>query len=79
MCQRLPWKRVFSGGGCGLNAEIANEEQYRLTFNRGAVAPVAVAKTRETIRLDQDDLGWFRDEVGKAGGGNYQSLSHSTG
>lgn len=41
---------------------------------RGAVAPVPAAKTRVTIRLDQDVLDWFRDEVDKAGGGNYQSL-----
>jgi uncharacterized protein (DUF4415 family) len=41
---------------------------------RGAVVPVPAAKTRVTIRLDQDVLGWFRDEVDKAGGGNYQSL-----
>lgn len=41
---------------------------------RGAVVPVPAAKTRVTIRLDQDILDWFRDEVDKAGGGNYQSL-----
>lgn len=41
---------------------------------RGAVVPVAGGKTRVTIRLDSDVLDWFRDEVDKAGGGNYQSL-----
>lgn len=41
---------------------------------RGAVMPVPVTKTRVTIRLDQDVLDWFREEVDKAGGGNYQSL-----
>lgn len=41
---------------------------------RGAVLPVRAGKTRVTIRLDQDILDWFRDEVDKAGGGNYQSL-----
>jgi uncharacterized protein (DUF4415 family) len=41
---------------------------------RGAVVQVAAGKTRVTIRLDTDVLDWFRDEVDKAGGGNYQSL-----
>jgi uncharacterized protein (DUF4415 family) len=41
---------------------------------RGAVVPVPAGKTRVTIRLDSDVLEWFRDEVDKAGGGNYQSL-----
>jgi uncharacterized protein (DUF4415 family) len=35
---------------------------------------VAKGKTRVTIRLDDDVLEWFRDQVDKAGGGNYQSL-----
>jgi uncharacterized protein (DUF4415 family) len=35
---------------------------------------VPAGKTRVTIRLDSDVLDWFRDEVDKAGGGNYQSL-----
>jgi uncharacterized protein (DUF4415 family) len=41
---------------------------------RGAVVAVPAGKTRVTIRLDADVLDWFRDEVEKAGGGNYQSL-----
>ncbi len=41
---------------------------------RGAVLPAVAGKTRVTIRLDTDVLDWFRDEVDKAGGGNYQSL-----
>lgn len=41
---------------------------------RGAVVTVPAGKTRVTIRLDSDVLDWFRDEVEKAGGGNYQSL-----
>jgi uncharacterized protein (DUF4415 family) len=38
------------------------------------VVQVPAGKTRVTIRLDSDVLDWFRDEVDKAGGGNYQSL-----
>ena len=41
---------------------------------RGAVAPMAKGKTRITIRIDDDILEWFRNEVEEAGGGNYQTL-----
>ncbi|MGH9892368.1 MAG: BrnA antitoxin family protein [bacterium] len=41
---------------------------------RGAVVPVPKGKTRITIRLDDDVLEWFRQEVDRAGGGNYQTL-----
>ncbi len=41
---------------------------------RGAVIPVAKGKTRITIRLDEDLVSWFRDQVERAGGGNYQKL-----
>jgi len=41
---------------------------------RGAVLPAPKGKTRITIRLDSEILDWFRDEVDRAGGGNYQSL-----
>ena len=41
---------------------------------RGAVIRVPPGKTRITIRLDDDVLEWFRQQVDKAGGGNYQTL-----
>lgn len=41
---------------------------------RGAVVKTAAGKTRITIRLDDDILEWFRDQVHSAGGGNYQTL-----
>jgi uncharacterized protein (DUF4415 family) len=41
---------------------------------RGAVVKSAAGKTRITIRLDDDILAWFRQEVQKTGGGNYQTL-----
>jgi uncharacterized protein (DUF4415 family) len=44
---------------------------------RGAVDPLPAGKTRVTIRLDNDILGWFRDQVERAGGGNYQTLLNS--
>jgi uncharacterized protein (DUF4415 family) len=41
---------------------------------RGAVVAVPKTKEKITIRLDRDLLDWFRREVDRAGGGNYQSL-----
>jgi uncharacterized protein (DUF4415 family) len=41
---------------------------------RGAVVSVPKGKTRITIRLDDEILAWFRNQVQSAGGGNYQSL-----
>ena len=41
---------------------------------RGSVIPVPKGKIRITIRLDEDVIGWFRAQVEKAGGGNYQTL-----
>lgn len=41
---------------------------------RGAIDPILVGKTRITIRLDDEVLAWFREQVHAAGGGNYQSL-----
>ena len=46
-------------------------------FSRGRRGPVVKAptgKTRITIRLDDDVLAWFKSQVHKAGGGNYQTL-----
>lgn len=40
---------------------------------RGAVIPTP-GKTRITIRIDDDILDWFRAQVHKAGGGNYQTM-----
>ena len=41
---------------------------------RGPVVRVPKGKTRITIRIDDDVLAWFRDQVEQAGGGNYQTL-----
>ena len=42
--------------------------------NRGAVISTPPGKTRITIRLDDDILEWFREQVHRAGGGNYQTM-----
>ena len=41
---------------------------------RGPVLRVPPEKTRVTIRLDDDVLDWFRQQVDDAGSGNYQTL-----
>lgn len=41
---------------------------------RGAIESTPAGKTRITIRLDDEVLAWFRDQVHAAGGGNYQTL-----
>jgi uncharacterized protein (DUF4415 family) len=41
---------------------------------RGPVVPIPPGKTRITIRLDDDLIEWFKDQVHAAGGGNYQTL-----
>jgi metal-responsive CopG/Arc/MetJ family transcriptional regulator len=51
------------------------KEEYDFSDGeRGAVEPLPQGKTRITIRLDDDVLDWFRDQVHQAGGGNYQTL-----
>ena len=41
---------------------------------RGAINPTPPGKTRITIRLDDEVLAWFREQVHATGGGNYQTL-----
>lgn len=41
---------------------------------RGPIVPAPKGKTRITIRLDDDIVLWFKAQVHKAGGGNYQTL-----
>jgi uncharacterized protein (DUF4415 family) len=41
---------------------------------RGAVISVPKGKTRITIGLDEEILDWFREQVERAGGGNYQTV-----
>jgi uncharacterized protein (DUF4415 family) len=46
-------------------------------FNKGRRGPVLKpppGKTRVTIRLDNEVLEWFRQQIDDAGGGNYQTL-----
>ena len=46
-------------------------------FSAGVRGPVVApdsAKTRITIRIDNDILDWFRVRVDAQGGGNYQTM-----
>ena len=54
--------------------EDMKEEYDFSNGKRGPVEPVSQGKTRITIRLDDDILDWFREQVNLAGGGNYQTL-----
>ena len=53
---------------------MARKEYDFSKARRGAIVPVPPGKTRITIRIDNDVLEWFRRQVHRAGGGNYQTL-----
>jgi uncharacterized protein (DUF4415 family) len=44
---------------------------------RGAVVPTPKGRSRITIRIDDDLLDWFREQVNASGGGNYQTMINS--
>jgi hypothetical protein len=51
------------------------KKQYDFSrAKRGAVLAAPPDKTRITIRIDDDLLDWFRQQVHEAGGGNYQTM-----
>ena len=52
-----------------------SKEEYNFEkAKQGPVLRPAPGKTRITIRIDTDILNWFRNQVHKRGGGNYQTL-----
>lgn len=54
------------------------QNEYDFTKGtRGPVVPVPSGKTRITIRIDDDVLEWFRQQVERSEGGNYQTLMNS--
>jgi uncharacterized DUF497 family protein len=58
----------------GNTREVMKKEYDFSKGRHGAVLHVPPEKTRVTIRLDNDILEWFRQQVDDAGGGNYQTL-----
>jgi uncharacterized protein (DUF4415 family) len=55
-------------------SKAARREYDFSRAKRGPVVSVPKGKKRITIRLDEDVLEWFLEQVDRAGGGNYQSL-----
>ena len=54
---------------------MGSEEDHNFSEGRrGAVVPSPPGKTRITIRLDNEILDWFRDQVEAQGGGSYQTM-----
>jgi len=53
---------------------MSKEEYDFENAKQGPVVKPAPGKTRITIRVDTDILNWFRNQVHKRGGGNYQTL-----
>jgi uncharacterized protein (DUF4415 family) len=50
-------------------------KEYDFTqAKRGPVTAATQGKTRITIRIDDDLLAWFKEQVHAAGGGSYQRL-----
>jgi hypothetical protein len=51
------------------------KEEYNFSGGkRGALDALPPGKTRITIRIDDDVLEWFREQIDNAGGGNYQTM-----
>ena len=51
------------------------ENEYDFSLGkRGSIDKIPLGKTRITIRLDDDLIAWFRQQVEEQGGGNYQTL-----
>lgn len=51
------------------------KKQYDFSrAKRGPVLKTPPAKTRITIRIDDDVLEWFRKQAHEAGGGSYQTM-----
>lgn len=60
------------------DADYEMAEEYDFSKGRrGAVLPDPPWKTRITIRIDTEILDWFRKQVNRAGGGNYQTLMNN--
>ena len=62
--------------------EAVREQEMKREYDssnavRGSVLSLPPGKTRIAIRIDDDVLRWFRQQVHAAGGGNYQSLMNA--
>jgi uncharacterized protein (DUF4415 family) len=74
----IDFRAIRNGVGTTPTREQEMKKEYEFKHGkRGAVIQTPPGKTRITIRLDDDILQWFRDQVHAAGGGNYQTLINS--
>jgi len=65
----------FNEHGIDPRGMYMSKEEYNFEkAKQGPVAQPPPGKTRITIRVDTDILNWFRNQVHKRGGGNYQTL-----
>jgi uncharacterized protein (DUF4415 family) len=55
------------------NVDMQDEYDFSQA-QQGPAIPPKPGKTRITIRVDTDLLDWFRDQVDRQGGGNYQTM-----
>jgi uncharacterized protein (DUF4415 family) len=55
-------------------SEDMHEEYDFSGGTRGSVVPMPIGKRRITIRLDDEVIDWFRQQVEQQGSGNYQTL-----
>ena len=57
--------------------KVTAEKRRYIDFSKAKRGPIVKpdpGKTKISIRLDNSVLSYFRDLVGKAGGGNYQTM-----
>ncbi len=60
-----------------MTVDDMQDEYDFTTATRGSVVAVPTGKTRITIRIDDEIIEWFRQQVEQQGGGNYQSLMNT--
>src|SRR3989442_4944372 len=78
LARRAPTAHLGEKGDATRATPVRGSEmkkQYDFRHGRrGAIVRAPSGKTRITIRIDDDILQWFREQVHKAGGGSYQTL-----
>lgn len=53
---------------------LSMRKEYDFSRGRRAAVVAAYGTVETTIRLDEDVVAWFKQQVEAAGGGNYQTL-----
>ena len=63
----------MQSGGSPSKGDAMREEYDFSKGIQGPIVPPDPGKTQISIRLDNDVLDWFRDQVERAGSGSYQA------